>query len=46
MFVDIVKIHIKAGDGGNGAVSLDGKSTSLQEALTEGMEEMEEMWYL
>ena len=29
LFVDVVTITVKAGDGGNGCVSLDRKSTRL-----------------
>ena len=33
MFVDNVKIYIKAGDGGNGAIAFHRENTSLRAAL-------------
>jgi len=46
MFTDYAKIYVSSGKGGNGAVSLEEKSTLQQVALTGEMEEKAEMFIL
>ena len=43
MFVDRVKIEVRAGKGGNGAVSLEERSLSPKVDLMEAMEERVEI---
>ena len=34
MFIDVAKIHVKAGDGGNGAVTFHREKIKLKEDIT------------